>query len=78
MNDFEIDDETYKGFYVNSGVTTLLRVDHPKSGPVIGWTHEYGKSRVVYIQLGHGAAAYANASYRSFVQNAIYWASRAR
>jgi uncharacterized protein len=74
LKDFEIDDETYRGFYVNPGVTELLRVDHPKSGPVIGWAHQYGKARVVYIQLGHGSTAYANASYRHLLQNAIYWA----
>jgi uncharacterized protein len=74
LRDFEIDDETYKGFYVDPGVTELLRVDHPKSGPIVGWEHEYGKARVVYIQLGHGPSAYANASYRRLVENAIYWA----
>jgi hypothetical protein len=76
LKDFEIDDETYKGFYVNPSVTELLRVDHPKSGPVIGWAHQYAKARVVYIQLGHGSTAYANASYRHLLQNAIYWAGR--
>jgi type 1 glutamine amidotransferase len=76
LEDFEIDDETYKRFYVNPGVTELLRVNHPKSNPVIGWEHEYGKARVVYIQLGHGPAAYSNSNYRHLVENAIYWASR--
>ena len=76
LKDFEIDDETYKGFYVAPGVTELLRADHPKSGPVIGWAHQYGKSRIVYVQLGHGPAAYANPSYRRIVENAIYWAGR--
>lgn len=74
LKDFEIDDETYKGFYVNSGVTELLRVDHPKSGPVIGWVRQYGKARVVYIQPGHGHAAYTNASYCRLVENSIHWA----
>jgi type 1 glutamine amidotransferase len=76
LDDFEIDDEAYKGYYVNPGVTELLRVDHPKSDPVIGWAHQYGKSRIVYLQLGHGPAAYANSSYRRIVENAIYWAGR--
>jgi type 1 glutamine amidotransferase len=76
LKDFEIDDETYKGFYVNPGVTTLLRVDHPKSGPVIGWEHEYGKARVAYIQPGHGPTAYSNPNYRRLVENAINWAGR--
>jgi type 1 glutamine amidotransferase len=76
LKDFEIDDETYKGFYVNPDVTTLLRVDHPKSSPVIGWEHEYGKARVAYIQPGHGPTAYSNPNYRRLVENAINWAGR--
>lgn len=76
LKDFEIDDETYKGFYMNPGVTELLRVYHPKSSPVIGWTHQYGESRVVYLQLGHGPTAYTNSSYRRLVENAINWAGR--
>ncbi len=76
LKDFEINDETYKGFYVNPGVTELLLADHPSSGPVIGWAHQYGKARVVYVQPGHGPAAYANAGYRRLVENAIYWAAR--
>ena len=74
LQDFEIDDETYKGFYVNPDVTALLHFDHPKSDQVVGWTHQYGKSRVVYLQPGHGPAAYANPGYRRLVENAIYWA----
>ena len=76
VKDFEIDDETYQGFYVNPGVTELLRVNHAKSGPVVGWEHEYGNGRVVYIQPGHGPATYSNPSYRHLVENAIYWAGR--
>ena len=75
LGDFEIDDETYKGFYVNPGVTELLKVNHPESDPIIAWAHQYGRSRVAYIQLGHGPAAYAHAGYRRLVENAIYWVS---
>ncbi len=75
VKDFEVNDETYKGFYVDPGVTELLRVDHPKSERLIGWTHQYGKSRIVYLQPGHGPAAYTNRSYRQLVENAIYWAA---
>ena len=76
LKDFEIEDETYNGLYVNPDVTKLLRVDHPKSSPVIGWEHEYGKARIAYIQLGHGPSAFTNPSYRRLVENAIYWAGR--
>jgi len=75
LKDFEIDDETYKGFYVNPGVKELLRVRHPKGAPVIGWTNQYGKARVAYIQLGHGPAAFANPNYRHLILNAIRWAA---
>jgi len=76
LKDFEIDDETYKGFYVSPGVKELLRVSHPKSAPVIGWTNQYGKARVAYIQLGHGPAAFGNPNYRRLILNAIHWVSR--
>lgn len=77
MKEFAIEDETYKGFYVNRNAKALLRVDHPKSAPVIGWAHEYGKTRVAYLQLGHGPTAFANENYRLLICNAIRWAARA-
>ena len=53
LTDFEIFDETYKGYYVEDGVTPLLTTDEPSSTPVIGWTKKYGKARVVTLQSGH-------------------------
>ncbi|MFP4501334.1 MAG: ThuA domain-containing protein [Candidatus Hydrogenedentota bacterium] len=77
LSDFEIEDETYKGYTVQDGVTPLLRTDHEKSASVIGWTHDYGKGKVVAIQLGHGAQSYASPDYRRLVQNAIAYAAPA-
>ena len=76
IDDFQIKDETYNGFIVEDHVTELLRTDHPTSGPVIGWAHQYGESRVVYIQLGHGPPAYQDPNYRKLVSNAIRWTAR--
>ncbi len=73
MKDFEILDETYNGFQVNESATPLLRADHATSGPVIGWTNKYGKSNVVYIQLGHDHTTYDDENYRTLVANAIRW-----
>ncbi len=73
VKDFEIHDETYKGFDVRPEVKPLLTTDEPLSGPVIGWTHSYGKSRVVFIQLGHDHFAYENPNYRRLVAQAIQW-----
>jgi type 1 glutamine amidotransferase len=75
LRDFEVDDETYKGFYVNPEVTDLLKVKHPQSDQIVGWAHRYGKARVVYIQPGHGPSVCADSNYRRLVENAIQWAS---
>lgn len=74
--DFEIHDETYNLFDVDPAVHALLKTSEPTSAPVIGWTKEYGKARVVYLQLGHDHFAYENPNYRRLVAQAIIWAAR--
>jgi len=73
LKDFEIRDETYKGFDVAGDVTPLLTTDEPLSGPVIGWAKQNGKSRWVYLQPGHDHFAYENPSYRQLVNQAVRW-----
>jgi type 1 glutamine amidotransferase len=75
ISDFEVEDETYGRFYVAPGVHVLLRTDHPQNNPVVAWTTRYGKSPVVYIQLGHDRGAYDNPNYRQLVHRAILWTS---
>jgi type 1 glutamine amidotransferase len=70
---FEVVDETYKGFWVSPTVHPLLGTDHELSSPTLAWAHQYGKARVVYLQLGHGPTAYENPHYRRFVHNALLW-----
>jgi type 1 glutamine amidotransferase len=67
-------DETYKGMWVSPQVTVLLKTDNPASDPVVAWVSSYQKSRVVYIQLGHGEPVHRDAAYRKLVHNAIRWA----
>ncbi|MFA6244322.1 MAG: ThuA domain-containing protein [Candidatus Hydrogenedentales bacterium] len=76
ITDFEIEDETYKGFEVLEGVKPLLRVEHPKCGPIVGWTHDYGKAHVAYTLLGHDKKGYENEGFRGLVRNAILWAAK--
>jgi len=54
----------------------LLRTSHPLSSKTIAWWHPYGKSRIVFIQLGHDHWAYENPAYRKLVKQAIVWVSR--
>jgi len=76
LQDFDIRDETYGGFEVLPKVKPLLTTDAPTSGRVIAWAHTYGKSRVVYIQLGHDHYAYENPNYRRLVLQALHWVAR--
>ncbi len=76
MKDFTIHDEIYWGFRVGKDVTPLLTTTHPKSGNPLAWTRMEGKSRVVYLQLGHDHQAYDNPNYRELVARSIQWAAR--
>jgi type 1 glutamine amidotransferase len=76
LHDFDIVDETYNHYWVDPKVHTLLTTDNDTSEHVIGWSHKYKKSRIVYIELGHGPSAYETPEYRTMVQQAIFWISK--
>jgi len=71
VNDFEIFDETYKGYYVEEGVTPLLTTEEPSSTTVIGWTKTYSKARVVVLQSGHDVPTFENLSFRKLLKQSI-------
>lgn len=73
MSDFELAEETYGKFYVSHAVKPLLLTDHATSDPVIGWTHLYRKSRIVYLQPGHGPSTFANPHFRQILERSISW-----
>jgi type 1 glutamine amidotransferase len=76
LKEFAIHDEAYGGYWVSPKVHPLLKVSHPQSSEIIGWTSQYGKARVVVLQGGHDGKAYENESYRTLVQRAVLWAAR--
>jgi type 1 glutamine amidotransferase len=76
VKDFGIFDETYKGYYVEDGVTPLLTTDEPSSTPVIGWSKKYGKSRIVVLQGGHDAPTFENPNFRKLLKQAIIWVAK--
>ncbi len=75
IDDFEIWDEVYGGCEILPSVHPLLSTTHPKSMRYVAWLNHYGRSEVVYIQLGHGPEAYRNPNYRKLVQQAIEWSA---
>jgi type 1 glutamine amidotransferase len=76
LKDFTIHDEIYWGYRVQPDVTPLITTTHPKSGKPLGWYRTQGKSRVVYLQLGHGPEAFNNENYRKLIAQSIRWTAR--
>ena len=76
LKDFSIKDEIYWGFRVQTDVTPLITTTQPKSGKPLGWCRTQSKSRVVYLQLGHGPSAFDDANYRKLVAQSIRWVAK--
>jgi uncharacterized protein len=77
LSNFTIHDETYIRYTVLPAARPLLTTTEPTSEKVVAWTHAYGRSRVVYLQLGHDEKAYANPAFRTIVARSIrYVAAR--
>ena len=73
VKDFDLFDETYKGYWVDPGVKPLLTTTDTTSTPVIGWTKTYGKARIVTLQSGHDSPTFQNPDFRKILMQAIEW-----
>lgn len=73
VKDFDIFDETYKGYYVEEGVTPLLTTEEPSSTSIIGWTKQYGQAKIVALQSGHDVPTFENPNFRKILKQAIEW-----
>ena len=73
IRDFEVFDETYKGYWVEPGVTPILTTNDTTSNHVIGWTKTFGKARIVTLQSGHDSPTFQNQNFRQLVKQAIEW-----
>ena len=73
LKDFTINDEIYWGFRTTADAKPLITTTHPKSGKPLAWYRTEKKSRVVYLQLGHGPLAYKDPNYRKLLAQSIRW-----
>jgi type 1 glutamine amidotransferase len=71
----KFNDEGYKGMDHFPGAKVLMEVDHPDNDRQAVWIGPWRKSRVVAIQLGHGAGAYRDPGFRRLLANAVLWAA---
>jgi len=72
---FHVWDEPYKDMWISPAVKPILTTDNPYSDHVIAWISPYPKSRVFFVQLGHGHTVFYHPKYRALVHNAILWAA---
>jgi hypothetical protein len=75
---FRIRDEAYKNLWISPKVKVLLETANPDNDRPMAWISPFPKSRVIYIQLGHGGDAHRNPAYRRLLHNAIGWAAGRR
>jgi hypothetical protein len=62
--------------WISPQASVILRTNNPTSDGPLAWVSPYGKSRVVYIQLGHDQLAHRHPAYQKLVRNAIRWSAR--
>ncbi|MCW5981239.1 MAG: ThuA domain-containing protein [Bryobacteraceae bacterium] len=67
-------DEAYKDMWISPKSKVLLKTDHPASDGPMAWISPYNRSKVIYIELGHGPEAHRHPGFQRLVQNAIRWA----
>ena len=73
VKDFDLFDETYKGYWIEPGVTPILTTTDTTSTHVIGWTKKYGKARIVTLQSGHDSPTFENPAFRQILIQSIRW-----
>lgn len=73
FGNFTVQDEIYWGFRVGADVTPLLATTHPESGKTLSWCRTEGKSRIVYLQLGHGSPCFEDVHYRDYLARCLRW-----
>lgn len=75
LSDWEMGDETYTMQSAGDDSTILLTTTHPSSMDVLGWSREYGKSRIFCLQSGHDNVTYSNPNFREVLRRGIVWSA---
>jgi uncharacterized protein len=73
VKDFSLVDETYGKWTYHPGSHVLLTTDNPLNTKQICWAKTYAKSRVFFLQLGHGPDAFVDKNYQHLVAQGIRW-----
>lgn len=68
-------DECYRGMWHSPKITVLMETNNELNDRPVVYLGPRANSRVVYIQLGHGAFTHHHPGYRDLVHNAVRWAA---
>jgi type 1 glutamine amidotransferase len=71
-----VHDETYRNMWRSDRITVLMETDEPRNDRPVVYIGPHPRSRVIYIQLGHGDATMRHPGFRKLVRNAILWSAR--
>ncbi len=76
MDDFEIQDETYRNnYHPDFKLHSLGHMDRGQEQQSMIWVQESGKGRIFNTTLGHGKAAFDNPAFQRLVVRGLYWAA---
>ncbi|MDR1171163.1 MAG: ThuA domain-containing protein [Bacteroidales bacterium] len=73
---FVLHDEIYGRMWQSPDIHPLWTTDHPDSDPVVMYTHQYGKGKVVGIVPGHGPDMFKDQNYQTAFSRAVYWLAK--
>ena len=46
---------------------------HQNGSNIVGWTKNYEKSSIAYLQFGDGPSSYSNENFRKLIKQSINW-----
>ena len=76
MQDFEIQDETYRNrYHPEFKLYSLAHMDRGQEQQSMVWAQDYGTGRVFNTTLGHDYKAFRNQSFQKLVVRGLYWAA---
>jgi type 1 glutamine amidotransferase len=73
---FVLHDEIYAKMWSSPDIHPLWTTNMPDSDPVVMYTHQYGKDKVVGIVPGHGPDLFRDKNYQIAFARAIYWLAK--
>ena len=76
ISDFSLFDEAYGNTEILSTIHPLLSTNTQPSGPLVCWTNQYEKSRVVTFTLGHDRKTWENPTFIEILSRSLLWAAR--